>query len=166
MLKSVNDLTFKDVVSLVFHSLVILSKSKNEPNSKEWIQIYEEFEKELQTQNNQKWPQLNIIKNTVEKRIDIFTINGSFNKTTNLFMLLLRLLYFENYKRPYIYKSYNFHKILGYKIKNHYNTELKYLSIHSLYDILIQYLEYYSIIYYDNSIYESGISNEILKLLK
>ena len=115
--KSINYLTFKDVISLIFYACDAMSKHMEDPDFKMWSEFYKRFESKIEKQNKLKWPLLSIIRNDYDKRIDIFSTR-EYIKTKNLLMLLLRLLHIENYKRPYVYKTYQYHKILGQKLSN------------------------------------------------
>ena len=162
--KNINELTFKEIISLIFHA----SKNIiNDPSCTEWAKLYKQFEKELSEQNKMKWPEMAIIKNDYDKRIDILTTTSAatFIKTENIFMLLLRLLYVENYKRPYIFKSYNYHKILGNKLKGARQQSVKSLSLYDLFDLLQKQLTRYIRIYNDENQFEHQIATSLLKCI-
>lgn len=163
--KNINNVTFKEIISLVFHATLIISNDTTEPDHDKWKQIYTQFEKELAIQNTKKWSYMTIIKNDYGKRIDIFSTDTSFIPTDNIFMLLLRLLYIEKYKRPYVYKSYKYHKILGYKLEIEQNILVKNISLLELFEILHKYMKYYIKIYNDGKYIEFNLGKEIIDQL-
>lgn len=172
--KTVENLTFKDVMSLIFHATIFMTRASNTESSdtdtdtdtstENWIKFYDEFKNDFAKQNDEKWPKLFIIKNNYYKRIDINT-SSSFTKSKNLLMLLLRLLYVENYKRTYVFKSYKYHKILSHKIPIKNITEIKKISLSDLFDSLKTYINYYLKIYNDNTHYEYILGKSIISQL-
>ncbi|XWV26593.1 hypothetical protein QJ857_gp0474 [Tupanvirus soda lake] len=164
--KNINNLTFKEIISLVFHAASILSNDNLDTISQGWTDIYTEFEKELEKQNKSKWPQMSITKNDYNRRIDIFSTGGSFISSKNIFMLMLRLLYVENYKRPYVYKSYNYHKVLGYKPKTIDNVCVKKLSLAELFEHFKICMKHYMRVYSDEKHFEYQLGKTINKILE
>jgi len=160
--KNINDLTFKEIISLVFHAMQFVIKDESMNDQDVWKNIYTEFERELIEQNKKKWPYMTITKNDYAKRIDIYSIDASFISSNNIFMLLLRLLYIENYKRPYVYKSYKYHKILGYKIKADSNDSVTKLSLNDIFDFLHSCMKYYIKIYNDGKHSEFELGKKII----
>lgn len=165
--KNIKNINFRETISLVFHAAVAMTKNQNDPNHSEWKALYYEFESQLIQQDKQKWPHLTIVKNDYNKRIDIIPIVESFVESNNIFMLLLKLLYIENYKRPYVYKSYNYPKILSHKIKTTNNTQIEHLSLADLFELLEMYINYYNKIYYDDihENFEHRLGKRILNLI-
>lgn len=161
--KNINDVSFREIISLIFYAAISISKNKSNPDQIEWKEIYNNFENELVEQNKQKWPQILISKNDYNKRIDVISAYSPFIETKNIFMLLLRLLYIENYKRPYIFKSYNYHKILGCKMRNKTDIIIKNLSVMDLFGILKQHLNRYMKIYNDENNFEYLLCGAIMK---
>lgn len=161
--KNIKSVTFKETISLIFYAAILLSNDTTHPDKNKWKELYEEYKKESDKQNNLKWPIINIIKNDYNKRIDIFSINSSFLSSKNFFMLLQRLLYIENYKRPYIFKTYEYHKILGHKIKNNDNTPIRNISLMDLFELLKKHLKYYIQIYNNEKKIEYQLANKIMK---
>ncbi|XWV25332.1 hypothetical protein QJ856_gp0438 [Tupanvirus deep ocean] len=159
--KSINNLTFKEIISLVFHAASILSNDNMDTISQGWKDIYADFEKELEKQNKIKWPHMSITKNDYNRRMDIFSTGGSFISSKNIFMLMLRLLYVENYKRPYVYKSYNYHKILSYKPKITHDVCVKKLSISELFEHLKLCMKHYLKVYNDDKHFEYQLGKTI-----
>jgi hypothetical protein len=160
--KNIDNLTFKEIISLVFYAVSTVANDITEPDHSAWKNIYEEFEKELHEQNKHKWPNMSIIKNDYSKRIDIFSTGATFITSKNFLMLLFRLLYVENYKRPYIYKSYKYHKMLSHKMKISNNTSVKKLSMIELFKYLKTCLNYYIKIYNDDMNFEYQLCKSIL----
>lgn len=149
--KSVKDITFKELISLIFHSVEILSKDQLDANQKSWQKIYQEFESELKRQNDYKWPKITIIKNDNQKRIDVVAINKLYIRSDNFLTHLFRLVHIENYKRTYNYKSYSYHKILNYKLKSTNNSNVKSTSLTDIFILFESFMEYYMGIYNENN---------------
>lgn len=145
--KYIKDLTFKEVISLIFHSVLGMSKDANNPQQKNWQLLYEEFETENERQNNYKWPKLTIIKNDQNKRIDVSSINKLYIKSDNFFTHLFRLLCVENYKRTYNYKSYGYHKILNHTLKSNNDKLIKHITLDEIFSLFERFMEYYLCIY-------------------
>ncbi len=163
--KNIDGVTFKEVISLVFHATQIIINDETDPDHNIWNTIYTEFNKDLEDQNIKKWPHMTITKNDYGKRIDIFSTDTSFIPTNNIYMLLLRLLYIEKYKRPYVYRSYKYHKILGYKSEYKIDYPVKNISLTELFEILAQYMKYYLKIYNDAKYIEFNLGKEIIDQL-
>ena len=173
--KNINNLTFKEIISLIFHAVGIVANDKSEPepvilkqnsnnpidNQPTWKNIYDEFQKELEMQNKYKWPVMTIIKNDYSKRMDIFS-NDEFIVSHNFLTLLLRVLVVENYKRPYIYKSYNYHKILSHKLKISESHSIQKISMTDLFAYLKICLKYYIRIYNNEKYFEHQLGKAIL----
>jgi hypothetical protein len=163
--KNINNVTFKEIISLVFHAVQIVSHNETEPDYFVWKEIYVQFEEELKEQNKKKWPYMTITKNDYGKRIDIFSTDTSFISSNNIFMLLLRLLYIEKYKRPYVYRSYKYHKILGYKMETTNDTCVIDISFKELFDFLLIFMKHYIKIYNDGKYLEFNLGKEIIDQL-
>lgn len=144
--KKVIELTFKEIISLIFHTVKILSTDTNS-EQKWWEKIYREFETEIKRQNNHKWPKVNIVKNDTNQRIDLLSISKLYIRSNNFLTHLFRLLVIENYKRTYNYTSYGYHKILNYKLKNNNNTIVKNLSLYQIFSLFKTFMLYYINIY-------------------
>ena len=148
IIKPIKDMTFKDIISLVFHSIIIMSKDPNNPFQEKWKLLYDEFENELEIQNELKWPKITIIKNENCKRIDVLSISKLYINSDNILTHLFRLLCVENYKRAYIYESYNYHKILNCKLNMGDNERIiKNISLNEIFTLFEIYMEYYMNIY-------------------
>lgn len=163
--KNINNVTFNEIISLIFHAILITSTDKTESDNIIWNEIYTQFEKELIEQNNKKWPYMTIIKNDYGKRVDIFSTDTSFIGSNNILMLLMRLLYIEKYKRSYVYKSYKYHKILGYKMETVRDIPIRNVSLIELFKFLHMYMEYYIKIYNDNEYIEFELGKKIINQL-
>lgn len=101
--------------------------------------------------------------------MDIFP-SESFVKSNNIFMLLLRLLYVENYKRSYVFKSYGYHKILACKIVvvgklSLAKKEIDELSLFDLFEFLRLGINYYIKIYGNDLHFEYQLGKTILNQL-
>lgn len=162
--KSISEIDFKDVISLVFYGTIFAATEMNEI---EWKKILDEFNLQLEKQNKCGWPTMSINRNDFDKRMEIFVSNTSFVTTNNFLTLLFRLLLIENYKRPYIFKSYNYHKILGHKnvpkkelfIGN--NTLVKNLTLHDIFNLLDDFINYYLKIFGDDTTFEYRLAKRI-----
>jgi len=62
-----------------------------------WYNSSRNSKKYLEYQNSIGWPNINIIKNCNDKKIEIFTPN-LFHPSSNILVLLSRLLYIEIFK--------------------------------------------------------------------
>lgn len=170
--KSIQSITFEEIVSLVFHA------GKQMLFDNDWYVYYQDFEQDVEQQNNKLWPRLSIVKNDYSKRIDIYSIK-TFEKSRHLFTLLLRLLYIENYKKQYVYRSSQYHKILNHVIVTakrlapdqfgpgvtHYEINIKNISLKQLFDLLGEYITYYIGIYTDDNKIEYQLGRAILNQL-
>lgn len=160
LLKKFQEITFKDIISLIFHAFQKLSNNDNEIKD-----IHNNFLSELNEQNKLGWPKMEITKNDYDRRMDIIGGN-SYIVTKNILTLLLRILYIENYKRRYTFKSYNYRKILSHKIRSVVTGPIEELSIDEILNILKHHLQHYMKIYYEESNFEYQLSNTILKHLE
>lgn len=150
--KMVKDLTFKEVICLIFYSIDTMSKDSMNLQQREWKIIYDEFEADIQKQNNYNWPKIKIITNNENKRIDVFAVSKMYIKSDNFLTHLFRLLSIENYKRAYNYKSYGYHKILNHKLDNNNTTTVKYISLYEIFNLFKIFMEYYISIYGDKDL--------------
>lgn len=160
--KNSKNITFKETISLIYHAAALMSNNNEHPDKENWEKLYNEYKTELEKQNRIKWPHIEFIKNDYDKRMDILIVKSSFIYSKNIFMLLLRLLYIENYKRPYIYKTYEYHKILGHKVDDYPDIIAKNMSINDLFGLLKQHLIFYKKIYNDDMHFEYQLANIIL----
>src|SRR5271154_4704567 len=158
--KTSDSVTFKDIISLIFYAVSTLAKNSTNPDSTTWANFYYEFEHELTLQNQNKWPKLSIIKNDYEKHLDIM-LSSPFIKSTNLLMLLLRLLYIENYERKYIFKTYNYPEILNHRVQVPMQTEISKLSLSDLFDLLKHGIQHYHKIYRSQETFEYQLAKAI-----
>lgn len=163
--KNISNTSFKEIISLMFYASLVMSNSTEDPDSTKWKEIYSEFEKQLEEQNQHGWPKMTIIKNNFGKRIDIFTLNEPFMESNNILTLFFRLLFIENYKRPYIFKSYDYHKVMGYKIKSNNDNSVKNLSLEDLVNLLKKYMIYYISIYNNDMRMEYQLGKKIYNQL-
>ncbi len=160
--KDKNKFTFKDIISAIFHACYNMSLDTTYLNHNLWNLYYNEFLNDLKDQNNINWPKLIINRNDYNKRMDILP-SKSYIISSNILTLLLRILYIEKYKRSYVYKSYNYYKILGYQISINKNIEDHTLT--ELFDLLKTYLDYYIKIYNTSNNFEHELALSILKQL-
>lgn len=160
--KSINELTFKESISLIFHAIKNLSDDQTRDDHMEWRNIYQEFLALFEEQNKTGWPQLIISRNDYDKRMDISSLSTPFLKANNLLIMLIRLIYVENYKRSYVYKTYRYHKVLGYKNNSLSKMEIKNASLSDLLLCLRDGLEHYLKIYYDKNQFEYQLVKNIL----
>jgi hypothetical protein len=160
--KDLNSITFKDVISLIFHAVDILA-NHNYDNNDEWAQLYAEFNNELLIQNKKRWPPIPIVKNDFSGRMDVFCAAEPYVPSTNPLILLLRLLHIEIYKRSYVYDSFGYYKILSHTIPGLIGKPIRNLSIVELFEVLRKYMQYYIKIYHDKSIFEHQLGQAILK---
>ena len=163
--------TFKECISLLFHAVERINSDsilESDPESSKVIQdIHERFTLELAYQNKMGWPQINIARNDFHKRLDIISINGNFIKSDNILTLLLRLLYIENYKRPYVYKTYAYHEITGHKISNLYSApDLRELSLGAILYMLNEGIKHYVKVYHNKNNIEFQLGVAIYLQLK
>lgn len=153
----INHMTFKDIISLIFHAAKLMSKTDNE-----WQKYYENFLEDLAKQNKAGWPILNVNRNDYSKRIDIFT-HKTYITSDNLFMLILRLLSIENFKTVYRYDTYKYHPILTHVIiSNTPESNIKKLSIDHLLNLFKSHIAYYMKIYNDADRIEYQLGKTIL----
>jgi len=160
--KQVQNITFKEIISLIFHAIKKIIDDKTCREWVEWAEYYDEFTKQLSEQEKKSWPKLVIIKNDYNKRIDIFSTGSSYVSSNNIFTLIFRLLCIENYKRGYIYKSYNYHKILGHKLNEGDDIIIQKASLETLFDLLKKHIKHYLKIYDDDDRIENLLAKKIL----
>ena len=164
--KLIKDITFKETISLIYHAAQKLIDNQDYEDGQKWKDLFNEFHSELVEQDKRSWPKLIIIKNDYSMRIDIFYTGQSYISSNNFLMQLFRLLYVENYKRTYIYKSFNYHNILGHKLSNQSNNSnlpIQKISLEELFILLKEQLKYYLKIYNDNDNFEHALANELLE---
>jgi len=164
MTKSINNLNFKDIISMIFHSVKNINDKKTDTvvEYTKWHDFYEDFKLNLEIQNNRSWPRLNYIKNDSKKRLEIFSPT-SYNITKNLLILILRLLYIENFKlKEATSISTSFHEILTYKIDIPDKYPISDLSLVRLFEIFKMYMSYYTRIYSNPMMYEYSLGASIL----
>lgn len=159
--KSINELTFKESVSLIFHAIKNLSTDQTRDDYMDWYNIYQDFLVLFDEQNKVGWPQLIISRNDYDRRMDISSFSTPFLKSDNLLIMLIRLIYVENYKRSYVYKTYQYHKVLGYK-NNTAKIEIKNASLSDLFVCLQNGLQHYMKIYNDKNQFEYQLVKNIL----
>jgi hypothetical protein len=153
--KNINVATFKDIISLIFHSVSIMTKNK--PAIEEWELFFSSYQEELKRQNKLNWPSIVLIKNEYNKRIESLP-NKPFLKSSHLLILLLRLLYIENQKK--MYKN-----ILNHIIDTPDQIKIKNITLGRLFEILKVYVQHYKTIYSDNTLFEYQIAIAIINLL-
>lgn len=164
---NINSITFKDIISMIFYAIQNMTHNFN-PDEKKWNSFYQDFINDLEKQNKNKWPKLTIIRNDYQKRMDIMSSvsEHSYIKSNNFLVLLLRLLYIENYKRIYTFKWYKYHKILGYNIVIDRVKEIQKLTIADLFDLLKIGLKYYLKIYDNELQFEYQLATSILEQIE
>ena len=165
--KCIHDLTFKDIISLIFHSVIVMATDKNDIQFHKWKALYFEFKNEIEKQNDFGWPQIKIIRNDLCKCINILFIEKVYIPSENILTHLYRLLHIENYKRTYNYESYNYHKILNHKLNlndnhndndNNNNTDkilVKYITLTQILSLFEKFMAYYIEIYKYTNITDS-----------
>ena len=163
-IKNTGITTFKDIISLIFYAIQEISKDTTNPDSTKWAKFYREFEEALNKQNRNKWPQLSVNRNDYSKRMDVYPVSA-FTKSKNLLILLLRLLYIENYKASIVSETYKYHKILTHNIPPLITIEVTKLSLTDLIDLLKTYIQYYLRIYDDDDHFEHHLGQVILNQL-
>ena len=161
MQKNYNNITFKDVISLIFYSIKNLSQI-SDPEYYKWKIFYENFNEELENQNNMKWPLLDVIKNDFLRKMDILIEDTIFIKSDHILMLLLRLMYIEDFKEKKLLKSDQYYPILNYKINFLYDKLLHELSLIDFFDMLKKYLLYYIRIYDNEKSIEYKLAQNML----
>ena len=89
MTKCTNNFNFKDIISVIFHSIKNINDKKIDTITEytKWHDFFEDFKLNLEIQNNRSWPRLNYIKNDPKKRLEIFSPT-SYNITKNLLILI------------------------------------------------------------------------------
>lgn len=167
ILKDLNKLTFKDTISLFFYAVETIISDKNSESYEQWNSIYSVFQEEYEKQNLAGWPQINIIRNDYKRCIDVLFENSShFIHSTNLFTLLYRLLYVENYKRQYIFKSYNYHKVLNFIVDPDAIGCVKTMNLQLILEMLLSGFENYMVIYNNEKNFEYQLAKYIVSQLK
>jgi hypothetical protein len=148
-----NELTIKDIISLIFHTVIQMASDNV------WKKYYHEFESELAKQNELEWPKFSIMKNDYDKRFDIILFK-SFLKSNHLLMLLLRLLYVENYKSAKRSPDNYYHDILLHKmtVKN----QIQKLSLTDLFELLKKCVDQYIKVYNHEGYFEYQLGDTIL----
>lgn len=160
--KQIKDITFKETISLIFHTVFTLSNTKTS-DSKYWNALYKEFQIQFNKQISEKWPQMVIIKNHTHK-CAYTTFNGkSFIESKNLLTLLFRLLFIENHKFINVPSHYNFYKILTHELGTKDERIIKNLSLFEIFQILKDQLKYYAKVYRNKMHIEYELVNIILK---
>jgi len=165
--KMVSDLTFKDVISLVFHAFERLSKDIN-PNPISFGTYYQDFLLELHQQNQMGWPKLLINRNDHRRRLDVCCLEP-YVASQNFLMILFRMLYIENYKRTYVQKSYDYYKILGHKLEQNgatHTLSIIDLNIPQLFILAEACLRHYINVYRDPLNIEHQLGLSLLKYLE
>jgi hypothetical protein len=167
--KKINQLTFKDIVSLNFYAFELLSKTTKNHNFN-YKEYYNDFLDEVDLQNKKGWPQLLINKNDYRKRVDACCVEPYIN-SKNYLMMLLRMMSIENYKRMYVKKSYDYPKVLGHKfseeniINNSDYDCILQMTLSDLFVLTEFCIKYYLKIYHDQSTIEHKIGLSLLKYL-
>lgn len=156
-LKEIKDINFKDVISLFFHALIELAETDSE-----WKNIYDEFQTEFEMQNKNGWPELSLVRNDSQKRYDIFS-STSYIPTKNILLLLLRLLYIENYKLTNAYQFYDYHKILDAYIDLTV-TNIQNITFGEIFSKIEECMRLYVRIYRGNGV-ENSLGKAILEQL-
>lgn len=170
MNKHINNLNFKDIISMIFHAVKNTDEKKLDTitDNAKWKNFHEDFKLNLELQNNRGWPKLNYIKNDTRKRLEIFSPT-SYNITKNLLILLLRLIYIESFKLNELastpYGRGNFHEVLTYKIDIPDKYPASDVSFIRLIEILKMYISYYTRIYQNVMMYEYSLGTSILEQL-
>lgn len=164
--KTVNKLVFKNILSLVIYSGEIMAEKEKE----HWQIIQREFSEDLEKQNNMKNIPLILSKNTLYKRMDVFIDENTFVKSTNIYTILLRILYIEYYKSKFVNPSDEFHKILNYKpnlsnLETNITNSVADLSINDIYELLERCMKYYLKIYNDDTRIENKLGKFVLESL-
>jgi len=183
--KMVSELTFKDIISLVFHAFKnlsnesinlaaitnhIVSTAQEEVSTKSigFEDYYYDFLVDYQLQNQMGWPKLLINKNDHRRRLDACCLEP-YVSSQNFLMLLLRMLSIENYKRTYIQKSYDYYKILGHKLDQNGATNklpVTKLSFSQLFILVESCIRYYIGIYHDSLNIEHQIGLTLLRYME
>lgn len=163
--KRVKDITFKETISLIFHTVFILSHDKTS-NSKYWDALYKEFQIQFNKQISEKWPQMIITKNYTHKCAYTILNEKSFIESNNLLTLLFRLLFIENHKFINVPSHYNFYKILNHELETKDDRIVKNLSLFEIFQILQDQLKYYAKVYKNKMHIEYQLVNSILKQIE
>ncbi len=163
------NLNFREVISLFYHASCSLSKnmSNDDELSAFWKKLLDDFLKDLEKQNKFGWPVITVNRNSYRKRIDVIDVETPFVVSNNILILLIRLIYIENYKRPYINKSDNYHKILGMNLQHELikSEYIENITLADIIDSLKLHLVEYMKIYSDDKKIEYQLSKNILAQL-
>jgi hypothetical protein len=160
--KMVKNITFKESISLVFHTIYNISTGNYEESDK-WSFLYKEFQIEMSNQIKSKWPQMIIINNHAHLCAHVIINGKPFIESDNLLILLFRLLFIENHKIGNVPSYYNFHDVLNYKIGGNDNNVIRNLSLFKIFDLLKQQLTYYLRVYKNKSYIEHQLALAIIK---
>lgn len=163
--KKVKDITFKETISLIFHTVYLMPKSGG-PDSDKWESIYKEFQMQFSRQISDKWPQMVIVKNYSHKCAYIILNEKKFIESKNLLTLLFRLLFIENHKLINIPCHYNFYKILSHEIGTNDDRIVKNLSLFEIFGLLRDQLKYYAKIYKNKTHMEYQLVNAIVEQIE
>lgn len=171
--KEYTEVNFKDIISLVFHAINKMKDDKfsdqeysEQTSETQCKKIYDKFEEELSLQNKFGWPQIFIVRNDYERRMDLATGGGSYISSTNILTLLLRILYVENYKRRYVFRSYDYRKVMSHKIRSLMTKQVDEFALEEIIDLLKNHLHHYLKIYNDCTHFENQLATAILKQIE
>lgn len=165
--KCAAQITFRDMISLIFHASRIMSAKSNDPNNTEWNNLHKKFEHEINCQDCEHWPILQLRFSEFEKCIEIQNLNGKFLETDNFLTLLAYILYIEGYKRS-MYQTHGYVKILTAKVssrlsKSQSDISVSKMSISFLLWMLKLFIDLYLEIYARHSSIEFKIGQAIQK---
>jgi hypothetical protein len=161
--KDVNKLTFKDAISLVYHMVHSIGEKSDLEDHEKWKTYYNQFLSDLAAQNRRTWPKIIINRNDYSARMDCNVVD-EFISSDNILTLLLRILYLENYKRPHIFKAYNYHPITGHVIA--ITKSLDQLTVFDVFDLVFKHMEYYINIYNQSTCIEYKLAKSIISQIK
>lgn len=163
--KKLIDSNFKDIIVSIFHAVKLMADS--EPSI--WKEYYKEFLSSINKQNSKGWPHVNFIFNNGSRRIDVY-FDKPFIRTTNILMLIFRLLYIENIKQSGSYRTLNYHPILSHMIfaGSHDKPfdKISDININNLLSITLTYMEYYSTVYENETSFEYQLAKVIMDQIK
>jgi hypothetical protein len=129
-IKEIQESTEYDLKSILCAVYYVIQKSDNDICKK----IVKEYENEISEQSKFIWPIVRI-KNVNDKKI--ITLNREYNKTNNMLVMLLRIVYFENLKENnYVFGT-------GDKIQN--------LTVREIFCLAIKALQTYCDTYDENT---------------
>lgn len=165
---AVHTLNFRDIISLFFHAVENVSsptsniKINNSEQKKLFAQFYENFENNIAHQAKFGWPKLSYIRNEHNKRFEIFT-PALYHPSKNILVLLLRLLHIEHFKEDEMSElDSSYHKPLSHKIKISDQYNCAEISFVRLFEILKEYMIYYTGVYNNGMMYEYSLGTSIL----